>query len=166
MDWHVVTNWKHNFIFPTEIALTTKYPDIIIWSVKAKKVFVIELMVPYEENFDWAHKRKLENMKICENNVRNGWITNVGCRGFIAYSTSVFLTNLGLPPSDKRKNMEKIQDKALTVSAWIWQSHRATTIWQTLVVLGDTAGVLWVGGNDASAPKPCLNPVIIWWRLC
>ena len=45
-DWHVVTDLKHNFIFPTEIALMTKRPDIVIWSVKAKKVFVIELTVP------------------------------------------------------------------------------------------------------------------------
>ena len=36
MDWHVATNLKHNFIFPTEIALMTKRPDIVIWSVKAK----------------------------------------------------------------------------------------------------------------------------------
>ena len=42
-DWHVATDLKHNFIFPTEIALTTKRPDIFIWSIKAKKVFVIEL---------------------------------------------------------------------------------------------------------------------------
>ena len=68
----------------------------------------------------------------------------------------IFLTNLGLPPSDKRKYMKKIQDKALTASAWIWQSHQATTIWQSLVVSWDTAGALWVSGNDAS--KPCLNP--------
>ena len=59
-DWHVATDLKYNFIFPTEIALTTKRLDIVIWSVKAKKVFVIELTVPYEENFDWAHQRKLE----------------------------------------------------------------------------------------------------------
>ena len=163
-DWHVATDLKHNFIFPTEIALTTKRPDIVIWSVKAKQVFVIELTVPYEENFDWAHQYKLEKYEdLQEQCVRNGWITNVfpievGCRGFIANSTSVFLTNLGLPPSDKRKYMEKIQDKALTASAWIWQSHRVTTIWQSLVVSWDTAGALWVSGNDASAPKPCLNP--------
>ena len=74
-------------------------------------------------------------MRICEN---NGWITNVfpievGCRGFLTISTSVFLTNLGLPPRDK-KYMEKIQDKALIASTWIWQSHRATTITQSLVV--------------------------------
>ena len=60
MDWHITTDLKHNFIFPTEIALTTTCPDIFIWSVKAKKSFVIELTVPYEENFDWAHQRKLE----------------------------------------------------------------------------------------------------------
>ena len=53
--WHVAADLKHNFIFPTEIALTTKRPDIVIWSVKV-----------YEENFDWAHQRKLEKY---ENNV-------------------------------------------------------------------------------------------------
>ena len=133
-DWHVATHLKHNFIFPTELALTTKRPDIVFWSVKAKKVFVIELTVPYEENSDWAHQRKLEKYDdLREQCVRNDWITNVfpiklGCRGFIANSTSVFLTNLGLPPSDKRRYMEKIQDKALTASAWIWQSHRVTII--------------------------------------
>ena len=59
-DWHVATDLKHNFTFLTEIALTTKRPDIVIWSVKAKNVFAIELTVPFEENFDWTHQRKLE----------------------------------------------------------------------------------------------------------
>ena len=57
-DWHVATDLKHKFIFPTEIALMTKRPDIVIWSVKAKKVFVIVLTVPFEENFNGAHQRK------------------------------------------------------------------------------------------------------------
>ena len=35
-DWHVATDLKHNFEFPTEIALTRNCPDIVIWSVKAK----------------------------------------------------------------------------------------------------------------------------------
>ena len=46
----------YNFIFPTEIALTIKHPDIVIWFIKAKKVFVIELTVPFEENLNWAHQ--------------------------------------------------------------------------------------------------------------
>ena len=36
-DWHVATDLKHNLIFPTEKALTTKRPNIVIWSVKAKR---------------------------------------------------------------------------------------------------------------------------------
>ena len=51
-DWQVATDLKHNFIFPNEIALTAKRPDIVIYSVKPKKVFVIELTVPFEENFN------------------------------------------------------------------------------------------------------------------
>ena len=66
-DWHDVTGLKHNFIFPTEIALTTKRPDIVIWSVKAKKVFVIELTVKKISTGHISVSRK--NMKICENNV-------------------------------------------------------------------------------------------------
>ena len=91
-DWHVATDLKHNFIFPTEIALMTKCPDIVIWSIKAKKVFVIELTVPYEENLNWAHQHKLEKYEdLREQCVRNDWIMNVfpikvGCRGFIANS--------------------------------------------------------------------------------
>ena len=111
---------------PTEIALTTKRPDIVIWSGKEKKCFRFELTVPFEENFDWAHQRKSEKYEDPrEQCVRNGWIINVfsievGCRGFILNSTSTFLTNLGLPPSDKRKYTEKIQNKALTATVWIW----------------------------------------------
>ena len=72
-DWHVTTDLKHNFIFPTEITLTTKRPDIVIWSVKAKKLFVIELTIPYGENFDWAHQHKLEKYEyLREQCVRNG----------------------------------------------------------------------------------------------
>ena len=41
MDWYVTTDLKHNFIFPTEIVLTTKHPDIVIWSVKAKKFLLL-----------------------------------------------------------------------------------------------------------------------------
>ena len=124
----------------------------------------MELTVPFEENFNWAHQHKLEKYEdLREQCVSNGWITKVflikvGCRGFIANSTTIFLTNLGLSPSDKRKYMEKIQDKALTASAWIWQSHRVMTVWQSLVVSWDTAEALWASDNDASIPKPCLNP--------
>ena len=53
------------------------YIYIVIWSVKfKKKVFIIELTVLFEENFDWAlHPSRnmricAKNMRICENNGR------------------------------------------------------------------------------------------------
>ena len=48
--------------------------------------------------------------------------------------------------------MENIQDKALTGNPTERQQS------DSLVVSWDTAEALWVSGNDASAPKPCLNP--------
>ena len=106
-----------------------------------KKVFTIELTVPFEENFDWAHQRKLEKYKdLWEQCVRNGWITNVfpikvRCWGFITNSTSIFLTNLRLSPSDKRKYIKNIQDKDLSASVWIWQSHRVMSLQQSLGIM-------------------------------
>ena len=63
IDWHVATDLEHHFIFPTEVALMTQHLHIVIWSVRFLKVFVFELTVPFEENFDWAHQRKLEKYK-------------------------------------------------------------------------------------------------------
>ena len=54
----------------------TQCPDIVIWSVKLKRIFVIKLNVPFEENFDWAHQLKLEKYEnLQEQCVRNSWIT-------------------------------------------------------------------------------------------
>ena len=50
-DWHVATDLKNNFIFPTEIALTTKRPDIVIWSVKARKSFRYWVNGPFWRKF-------------------------------------------------------------------------------------------------------------------
>ena len=79
-------------------------------------------MVLFEKNkFNWAHQRKLEKYEgLRDQCVRNGWLTKVfpieiGCRGFITNSTSAFLTNLALCPSE-RKYIKKIQDKAVTAS--------------------------------------------------
>ena len=40
-DCHVTTDLEHHFVFPIEIALTTQRPDIVIWSIKLKKVSLL-----------------------------------------------------------------------------------------------------------------------------
>ena len=93
-------------------------------------IYIYIYMCIYIYIYIYTELEKYEDLQ--EQCVRNGWITHilpieVGCRSFITNSTSVFKTNLGLPPSNKWKYMENIQD-ALTASAWIWESHRVTTI--------------------------------------
>ena len=50
-DWHVATNLEHYFVFPTEIALMTQRPDIVIWSVKLKKCFCYWVNGPFWRKF-------------------------------------------------------------------------------------------------------------------
>ena len=69
LDWHVTTDFEDHFLFPTEIALTTQYAVIVIWSVTLKKVFIIELTVPFGENLNWAICVSWRNMRICVNNM-------------------------------------------------------------------------------------------------
>ena len=66
MYWYVATDLEYHFVFPTEIALTTKHQDNFLWSGKlTKKGFVIELAAPFEENFDWAHKKYSRYISNC-----------------------------------------------------------------------------------------------------
>ena len=45
--------------FPEEIAIILLRPDIVIWSTSSKEVITGELTVPWEDNIDDAHERKL-----------------------------------------------------------------------------------------------------------
>ena len=68
-DWHVATDLKHNFIFPTKKALTTKRPDIVIWSVKAKKFSLLSQQSLLKKISTGHISVSWKNKKICENNV-------------------------------------------------------------------------------------------------
>ena len=87
---------------PQHIVMTNVRPDLIIWSDTAKTLILMELTVPWEENFIEAHERKLtrydELMSQCP---ALGWncelfAVEVGCRGFLAKSTAKFLSRIGI----------------------------------------------------------------------
>ena len=75
MDWHVGTDLKYQFAFPTEI--TVQGPDIVIWVVDLRKVFVVELTIPFVERMNWALQYKLKKYEdLREQCVKNGCITD------------------------------------------------------------------------------------------
>ena len=152
MDCYTATDLERHFVFPTEVALTMKRPDIVICSVKLRISFRYWVHGPFWRKFQlWqTHQWKLEKYEdLQEQHVRNGWMTNifliqVRCRGFITNSTSVFLTNLGLSRSDWNNYLRNIQDKVLVALVWIWRSHRGMSIRKHLVVLWVTVALVIV----------------------
>ena len=43
-------------VVPTEVAITIKRPDMMIWNSEGKYVVLIELTYPWEENAEEAHE--------------------------------------------------------------------------------------------------------------
>ena len=115
--------WNAVSFFTAEITLTPQHLDLVIWLVNSKRGYTIQLMVPFEENTDWAHPCKLENYEDLQKEyVRNNLMTNifpakVKCQGFIANLTSVYLTKLSLWRAEKKcKYIKKLQDRTEVAS--------------------------------------------------
>ena len=88
--------------FPLSITPTDLRPDMVIWSSSAKKVIIIELTVPAEENVSDAHQRKVTKYQsLISTCILSGWDTTffaveVGCKGFIGHSFRNCLKQIGI----------------------------------------------------------------------
>ena len=51
-------------VFPPKIATTTLRPDMVLWSRSLKKVFIIELTVPWEDSVDETMSENICAMQI------------------------------------------------------------------------------------------------------
>ena len=66
-DWHMAADLKEARHFPHHIVHTQERPDIVIWSDTVKRVIIVELTVPWEENMEEAFERKklrYENLRM------------------------------------------------------------------------------------------------------
>ncbi|XP_078312867.1 uncharacterized protein LOC144619291 [Crassostrea virginica] len=65
-DWKMRVDLKQRMElkFPSEIAVTNKRLDIVIWLAKTKQAVLLELTVPWEERIEEAYERK--NLKYQE----------------------------------------------------------------------------------------------------
>ncbi|XP_061570034.1 synaptonemal complex protein 2-like [Cololabis saira] len=48
-DWKMLADVGRQLMFPKEIATTTLRPDLVLWSPSLKKVYIVELTVPWED---------------------------------------------------------------------------------------------------------------------
>lgn len=98
-DWKMLVDLDKKLCFPTEIASTNLRSDVVLWSSSLKFCYIIELTVPWEVlcAVEEAYERKkLRYTDLAADAQQQGWNikvcpVEVGCRGFIATSTSRLL---------------------------------------------------------------------------
>ncbi|KAK0151659.1 hypothetical protein N1851_007037 [Merluccius polli] len=73
---------------------------MVLWSPTTKLAYVVELTVPWEDGVEEAYERKKNKYSdLAAEASQNGWKTNifpveVGCRGFVATSTTGLLRKI------------------------------------------------------------------------
>ncbi len=112
-------------VFPPEIVATTPWPDMVLWSPTTKLAYVVELTVPWEDGVEEAYERKNNKYSdLAAEASQNGWKTSifpveVGCRGFVATSTTSLLKKIGLKGRSLQQAIKSISsaaEKAVTGS--------------------------------------------------
>ena len=130
-DWKVSADLKTSLQFPVHIIQTEKQPDIVAWSDSKKTVLLIELTVPWEENWEEAHELKKNRYETLHADcVEKGWICHVipievGCCGFLGHSVILFLSKIGITGCSLKVASNCLQATAQHASSWIWSKVKS-----------------------------------------
>ena len=131
-DWKIM--WDEEFepyVFPPQIATTNARPDLVIWSQSTKSCVVAELTVCWEENFQQAHERKegkRDYVDLISRGRQNGWNISyfpveVGARGVLSDSLSLFLRFMGLPRRKATQTADLVGRTSLQATYTLWLSR-------------------------------------------
>ena len=137
-DWKLQIDYEHiRAPFPADIYATPERPDIVIYSILLKKVFLIELTCPAEEGIEAAQLRKEGRYAplVSSINQSKNWTAilmtiEVGARGFVALSMSRFLRSIGLPNREVDKLLKTLSLIAARCSYDIYL-HRSNKNWDS-----------------------------------
>ena len=131
-DWNLIWDEEYEpFIFPSEIAVSSARPDLVIWSPSTRACVITELTVCWEENFHQAHERKRNKkdyVTLISECKQNGWKISyfpveVGARGVVSDSLIVFLRFMGLSRKKARLEADRIGRISLQASYTLWLSR-------------------------------------------
>ncbi|KAJ8353668.1 hypothetical protein SKAU_G00212350 [Synaphobranchus kaupii] len=106
-----------------------------IWfSGPTPAVFIVELTVPWEDAIDVAYERKkLRYANLAAEAEERGWDVKlrpveVGCRGFVASSTTRLLKEVGIRGQAQQNAIKELATVAERSSHWLWLK-RKETVW-------------------------------------
>ncbi|XP_057294826.1 ubiquitin carboxyl-terminal hydrolase 51-like [Hydractinia symbiolongicarpus] len=125
-DWVMLADLNEGFVFPGHIAITSLRPDIVIYSNCSKRIIIIELTCPCEENMGSWHSTKLSKYFPLVEVIRsNGWFLHlfaveVGARGYSSRSLTCCLKSLGFASKSAFLTARKLGDISMKASFCIW----------------------------------------------
>ena len=131
-DWNIIWDEEYEpYVFPSQLAVSSARPDIVIWSPSSRTCVIAELTVCWEENFHQAHERKRDKkdyVSLINQCKQNGWKTSffpveVGARGIVSDSLTVFLKFMGLSRKKARQEADRIGRTSLQASYTLWLSR-------------------------------------------
>ncbi|KAK0135439.1 Retrovirus-related Pol polyprotein from type-1 retrotransposable element R2 [Merluccius polli] len=128
-EWELEVDLGRKLHFPEAVLSTTLRPDIVMWSLEGKKIILVELTVPWEENCEGAAERKKEKYQQLVLDCRDkGWTTwlmavEVGCQGFPAQSAWNLLTKMGLRGHLRKTAVRRLGEAAERASCWLWHKR-------------------------------------------
>ena len=113
--------------FPPHILLTAERPDIVIYSNSTKRVILVELTSPAEENMESWREKKKTKYEILADSIRESsdWkvyvdTIEVGARGFVAKTAIASGLKLGLDYKSSRAMVKEMSRMAIRCSHFIW----------------------------------------------
>ena len=121
-DWVFLADIDSNYRFPIHIAFTRLRPDITIFSNVLRKVILIELTCPCEENMESWHSTKINKYLALKVTIgSNGWSVElfsveVGARGYCSKYVLCCLKKLGFNNTLMRNNIKNFSGSSLECS--------------------------------------------------
>ena len=125
-DWVLLGDLDGSFSFPPHIAFTELRPDIIIFSNNLKRVILIELTCPCEENMEAWHNAKVNKYMPLKSVIENnGWnvdlfAVEVGARGYCSRSVLCCFKSLGLRNCTINTTIKQLSKCSMECSFGIW----------------------------------------------
>ena len=125
-DWVLIADLNSNYCFPVHIAFTQLRPDITIFSNNLRKVILIELTCPCEENMESWHSTKINKYLALKTIIEsNGWCVElfaveVGARGYCSKFVLCCFKKLGFSNTLIRNTIKKLSKSSMECSFCIW----------------------------------------------
>ena len=125
-DWILLADLGSNYCFPVHIAFTQLRPGITISSTSLRKVILIELTCPCEENMESWHNTKINKYLALKTIIEsNGWCVEpfaveVGARRYCSKSALCCFKKPGFNNTFIRNTINKLSKSCMECPFCVW----------------------------------------------